>query len=278
MAVDFLQTFLLSIIQGVTEFLPISSSAHLILPSQILGWTDQGLAFDVAVHLGSLSAVLIYFRKDLIDLTQASVKAALLLEHSSKSRFALNLIVASLPIIPAGLFLKGLVEGELRSIEVIAGTTITFGLALWYADRRQQKSRQQKSKGNAYGDAESLTLKHAVYIGCAQCFALIPGTSRSGATMTMGLLCGYGREAVSRISFLLSIPAIAGASLLKTVDLLTGDTQIAWHTLGLGWLLSGISAYLCIHLFLDYINRLGFLPFVIYRMALGGLLIILIFA
>jgi undecaprenyl-diphosphatase len=96
--------------------------------------------------------------------------------------------------------------------------------------------------------------------------------------MTMGLLCGYGREAVSRISFLLSIPAIAGASLLKTVDLLTGDTQIAWYTLGLGWLFSGISAYLCIHLFLDYINRLGFLPFVIYRMALGGLLIILIFA
>ncbi len=270
---DFLQTFLLSIIQGVTEFLPISSSAHLILPSQILGWTDQGLAFDVAVHLGSLSAVLIYFRKDLIDLTQASVKAALSLEHTSKSRFAMNLIVASLPIIPAGLLLKDLVEGELRSIEVIAATTIIFGLALWYADRHQQKN-----KSDAYGDAESLTLKHAVYIGLAQCFALIPGTSRSGATMTMGLLCGYGREAVSRISFLLSIPAIAGASLLKTVDLLTGDTQIAWHTLGLGWLFSGISAYLCIHLFLDYINRLGFLPFVIYRMALGGLLIILIFA
>jgi len=260
-------------IQGVTEFLPISSSAHLILPSQILGWTDQGLAFDVAVHLGSLSAVLIYFRHDLFRLTQASLKATFSLTHSSQSRLAMNLILASLPIIPAGLFLKDMVEGELRSIEVIAGTTIVFGLALWYADHYQQANADSSRT-----EAESLTLKHAMLIGIAQCFALIPGTSRSGATMTMGLLCGYGREAVSRISFLLSIPAIAGASLLKTVDLATADMQIDWQTLGLGWLFSGISAYLCIHLFLDYINRLGFLPFVIYRMVLGGVLIILIFA
>ena len=270
---DLLQTFLLSIIQGITEFLPISSSAHLILPSQIFGWTDQGLAFDVAVHLGSLSAVLIYFRNDLFDLCKASVKALFSLEHTSQSRFALNLIFASLPIIPAGLFLKSLIEGELRGIEVIAGTTIVFGIALWYADRYQQANKDTERD-----NAESLTLKHAIYIGIAQCFALIPGTSRSGATMTMGLLCGYGREAVSKISFLLSIPAIAGASLLKTIDLVTADTQVDWQTLGLGWLFSGISAYLCIHLFLDYITRLGFLPFVIYRIALGGLLTILIFA
>ena len=270
---DFIQTFLLSLIQGVTEFLPISSSAHLILPSQILGWTDQGLAFDVAVHLGSLSAVLIYFRNDLFGLTQASLKAVFSKQHTSQSRFAQNLILASLPIIPAGLFLKDLVEGELRSVEVIASTTIIFGLALWYADRHQQAN-----VATQISNAEEMTIKHAMLIGIAQCFALIPGTSRSGATMTMGLLCGYSREAVSRISFLLSIPAIAGASLLKTTDLITGDAQIDWLTLGLGWLFSGISAYLCIQLFLDYINRLGFLPFVIYRLILGGVLIALILA
>jgi undecaprenyl-diphosphatase len=269
--VDFLQTFTLSMIQGITEFLPISSSAHLILPSQLLGWTDQGQAFDVAVHLGSLCAVLIYFRKDLIELTQASLKAMFSFQHTKKSRFALNLVLASLPIIPAGLLLKDIAEVQFRSIEVIAAATIAFGLALWYSDYYQRANAATE-----INEAESLTLKHAMLIGFAQCFALIPGTSRSGATMTMGLLCGYGREAVSKISFLLSIPAIAGAGLLKTADLITGDSQIDWQTLALGSLISGVSAYLCIHLFLDYINRLGFLPFVIYRLVLGAVLLVLV--
>lgn len=269
---DFLQTFLLSLIQGITEFLPISSSAHLILPSQLLGWTDQGLAFDVAVHLGSLSAILVYFRLDLIRMIQASLHAVISRQHTTQSRFALNLILASLPIIPAGLLLKDVVELQFRTIEVIAAATIIFGLALWYADRHQVANAATE-----VSDAEALSLKHAMLIGIAQCFALIPGTSRSGATMTMGLLCGYGREAVSRISFLLSIPAIAGASLLLSIDLFTGDARIDWQTLGLGWLFSGISAYLCIHLFLDYISRLGFLPFVIYRLVLGTILLVLIF-
>lgn len=268
---DFLQTFTLSVIQGITEFLPISSSAHLILPSQLLGWTDQGQAFDVAVHLGSLCAVLIYFRKDLIGLTLASLKAMFSFQHTTQSRFALNLILASLPIIPVGLLLKDIAEVQFRSIEVIAAATIFFGLALWYSDHYQRTHAATE-----INDAENLTLKHAMLIGIAQCFALIPGTSRSGATMTMGLLCGYGREAVSRISFLLSIPAIAGAGLLKTVDLVSGDTQIDWQTLALGSLISGGSAYLCIHLFLDYINRLGFLPFVIYRLVLGAVLLVLV--
>ena len=159
-----------------------------------------------------------------------------------------------------------MVEINLRSIAVIAITTIAFGLLLLLADMKGRQTR---------ADTE-LTWRQALLIGFAQCFALVPGTSRSGVTMTAALFCGFNRESASRISFLLSIPAIAGAATLKTIDLVSSDLSVDWLTLALGCSLSAISAYVCIRLFLNVINQLGFLPFVIYRLVLGTALIALL--
>ncbi|MDZ7684121.1 MAG: undecaprenyl-diphosphate phosphatase [Gammaproteobacteria bacterium] len=264
--VDLIHALLLALIQGITEFLPISSSAHLILPFKVLGWPDQGLAFDVAVHLGSLLAVMAYFRRDLIRLIGATLVTFRTREWSTDSRFAFNLLIASLPIIPAGFFLKGWVESDLRAVEVIIATTIIFGVALLIGDRL----------GRRCLDSTSLTWQHALAIGLAQCLALVPGTSRSGITMTMALLAGYTREACARISFLLSIPAIAGAATLSSIHLLTAHEPVDWTSIGTGFIVAGLSAYACITLFLEAITRMGFLPFVIYRLALGGALFLLV--
>jgi len=264
--VDYLQLISLALIQGLTEFLPISSSAHLILPFQVLGWPDQGLAFDTAVHLGSLLAVLWYFRVDLYRLITATLAFTFSGKSTNDSRFAINLLIGSLPIIPAGLLLESMVETNFRAIGVIAFTTISFGLLLWLADVKGQRLRTESE----------LTWRQALLIGGAQCFALIPGTSRSGVTMTAALFCGFDRESASRISFLLAIPAIAGAATLKTYDLVTSEVSVDWTTLGLGCGLATISAYLCIRLFLNVISNMGFLPFVIYRLLLGAVLIALL--
>lgn len=258
---DYLQTLLLALIQGITEFLPISSSAHLILPFDILGWKDQGLAFDVAVHLGTLIAVIIYFWRDLVGLLlgffqQVSGK------RNAEGQFAIQLIVASLPIIAIGLLLKSLVENELRTAEVIAYSTVIFGIVLYIADRMSKRQLAENE----------LTLSHALLIGVAQCLALIPGTSRSGITMSAALALGYTRQSASRISFLLSVPTILGASVLLIRDLVITNASVPWTQLGIGMFVSAVTAYLCIRLFLDVIERIGFLPFVIYRLALGGAL------
>jgi undecaprenyl-diphosphatase len=263
--VDYLQLISLALIQGLTEFLPISSSAHLILPFEVLGWPDQGLAFDTAVHLGSLIAVLWYFRLDLFRLISATMAFTFSGKSTTDSRFAINLLIGSLPIIPVGLLLQGMIETNFRAIGVIAFTTISFGLLLWLADIKGRRIRTENE----------LNWRQALIIGVAQCFALIPGTSRSGVTMTAALFCGFDRESASRISFLLAIPAIAGAATLKTYDLVTSDAGVDWATLGLGCGLSAISAYLCIRLFLNVISQMGFLPFVIYRLFLGTALIAL---
>ncbi len=255
---ELLQTILLGLVQGITEFLPISSSAHLILPFEILGWPDQGLAFDVAVHLGTLIAVLAYFWRDLLDLLVGLLKK-LGGNPNADGDFAVNLIAASIPIVVIGLLAKNLVQNELRSAAVIAVSTIVFGIVLYAADRLGQRSRQ----------SSELNLSHAIMIGFAQCLALIPGTSRSGITMTAALFLGYERQAASRISFLLAIPTILGASLLLLLDLANSVAPVAWDQLLIGMSVSGVTAYLCIRLFLETIEKIGFLPFVIYRLVVG---------
>lgn len=257
-----LEIIVLAIIQGITEFLPISSSAHLILPSQLLGWTDQGLAFDVAVHVGTLAAVLIYFREDVIKLLVAwfgSLKG----QKSAESNLAWCIIIGTIPAGLAGLLLKDYVEVYARSISVIAATTIIFGLLLWWADRTAKQIKV----------IEQVTFKSALIIGIAQAMALIPGTSRSGITMTAGLMLGLNRQSAARFSFLLSIPIILLAGGYQVLKLATGDEQVAWNTILLGTVLSFFSAYACIHLFLKWIERVGMTPFVIYRLLLGVILI-----
>lgn len=266
---EVLQAIFLAIIQGITEFLPISSSAHLILPSQVLGWDDQGLAFDVAVHLGSLCAVILALRQELMQLTVGSLQAIRQREMNRDFMLALWVGLATLPVVVFGVLLKDTVETTLRSALVIAYSTILFGLVLWYADHRSQRS------GAASRDEFSLSLRDALLIGLAQCLALIPGTSRSGITMTAALLLGLSRTASARFSFLLSIPAIAGAALLMTRDLLEASAPVDWSLLAIGFGGAAVAAWLCIRFFLALLERSGFLPYVIYRLALGAVLLLL---
>lgn len=263
-----LQILVLAIVQGLTEFLPISSSGHLILSPYLFGFEDQGLAFDVAVHLGSLAAVLGYFRKDVWQIANGWLRSLSPgRTSSSESRLGWAIIVGTIPVVIAGLLLKSLIEGELRAPWVIAATTVIFGLLLGWVDLRASRERE----------LGQITIRDALIIGASQVLALIPGTSRSGITMTTGLWLGLSRAATSRFSFLLSIPTILASSTLVTRDLVQADTAVDWSALGLGVLLSGITAYLAIFFFLRFIERIGMWPFVIYRLLLGAAIILLVY-
>ncbi|MFQ3324145.1 MAG: undecaprenyl-diphosphatase [Pseudomonadales bacterium] len=260
------QAVLLAIMQGLTEFLPISSSAHLILPSEVLGWPDQGLAFDVAVHIGSLLAVVIYFRRDIHELVTAWFGSFLGQGVSAESKMGWAVIVATIPAGLAGLLFDSYIEANLRSVAVIAATTIGFGLLLGLADKK------------SFANYQTVTMAVAIIIGLAQALALVPGTSRSGITMTAGLLLGLSRQLAARFSFLLSIPLIVVAGGLKTLQLIEMESVAPWGMIGISIAISGITAYLCIHWFLKLLDRIGFMPFVTYRLLLGTVLIGLIAA
>lgn len=260
---SWLEIVVLAVIQGLTEFLPISSSAHLILPSQVLGWQDQGLAFDVAVHVGTLLAVVLYFRQDIKELAVGWFRQISGYGSSPESRLAWFVLIATLPAGITGLTASTQIEVHLRSALVIALATIGFGLLLAIADR----TSGQRS-------ITELTLRDVLLIGCAQALALIPGTSRSGITMTAGLMLGLTRKAAARFSFLLSIPLILAAGLLKGMEMSQTGSEEQWLVLLSGTLISGISAYICIHLFLTFLEKIGFMPFVIYRIVLGTVLLI----
>ena len=259
---EWLQIIILSLIQGLTEFLPISSSAHLVLPSLLTDWPDQGLAFDVGVHFGTLLAVIAYFR---VELSRMTVAVVTLLSHRQLNDdidLVLKLALATLPVTVAGLLGKDFVETHLRTLSVIAYATIGFGLLLWFADRKP-------------GTGDRAGWGQALVIGCAQILALIPGTSRSGITITAALLLGLSRTAAARFSFLLAIPTIAGAQLLLTIDLMTNPEDRVFAHLVSGAMIAGVSAYLCIHFFIALVERTGMLPYVIYRLLLGGALLAL---
>ena len=262
---DWLQAVLLAILQGLTEFLPISSSAHLILPSQLLGWIEQGLAFDVAVHVGSLIAVLIYFRKEVSEMTIAWFAWVFKGEKSSDGRLAWAVLWGTIPVGLVGIIFSHfeIVDKHLRTTEVIAATTIIFALVLWWADNRAQQER----------DEHTLGVIDIIFIGCAQAIALIPGTSRSGITMTAGLLLGLTRTAAARFSFLLSIPAIILPGGLKSYELATDELPVDWMMIMLGSAVSAVAALTCIHFFLILLEKVGFKPFIFYRLGLGAVLI-----
>lgn len=261
------EIIILAIIQGLTEFLPISSSAHLILPSEVLGWDNQGMAFDVAVHVGSLLAVMIYFRQDIWRLMLAWLQSGLTTTQTNDSKLAWWVILGTIPAVLIGFMFKDYLEVYGRSALVIAVTTIGFGLLLWYADQKASLSK----------NITQLTWKNAVVIGIAQAIAVIPGTSRSGITMTAGLMLGLDRESAARFSFLLSIPVILGAGTLATYDLIQTPSEVDWYALLFGAAFSFVSAYACIYLFLAWISRLGMTPFVIYRLILGVALLAFVF-
>lgn len=264
---DFIQIAILALIQGLTEFLPISSSGHLILAPHLFGFADQGLELDVAVHFGTLIAVVVYFRHDIINITRGWFAALPPKAPSNpQSRLGWAIIVGVIPVVIVGLLVKDIVETQLREPWIIGTTTILFGLLLGWVDWHARRKR----------DIARLTLRDAIYIGLAQVLALIPGTSRSGITMTAGLMLGLTREAAARFSFLLSIPTILGSSILIGKDLVGAGGGVDWNAIGISIALAAITAWLCIHYFLAYIERMGMQPFVIYRLLLGAVIFYLI--
>lgn len=262
---DFLQILILALVQGLTEFLPVSSSAHLILVPILTGWEDQGLAFDVAVHVGTLSAVVIYFRKEISKMFVSWVASVLGKGVDKDAKLAWAVLLGTIPVGLAGLLFKDFIEENLRSAYVLAAATLVFALLLWWAD----------AKGRGQRDEYSIRWIDVLFIGLAQALALIPGTSRSGVTMTAGLFLGLSRQASARFSFLLSIPVIVLAGGLETMDYLKEANIDDMQPLMLGALLSGVSAYFCIHYFLKLLEKIGMLPFVIYRIILAIFLFVM---
>lgn len=263
---DLLQIVVLAVVQGLTEFLPISSSAHLILVPFVMGWADQGLAFDMALHAGTVTAVVLYFRQQLLamaaDWCRSIIPFSSGPRHTENSRLAWLILLGTIPAGLCGLFGKPFIETHLRSPLVIAVTTIVFGVLLWLAWRFSSK------RLNEY----QLTVWDALLIGIAQAVALIPGTSRSGITITMGLARGLGAQAAARFSFLLSVPIMLASALMLVVDMVNTQGPLIWRDMIAGAVVAAVSAFLCIHYFLKLISRIGMLPFVIYRLCLGVVL------
>ena len=258
-----IQVVVLAIVQGLTEFLPISSSGHLVLVPNFFGWTDQGLAFDVAVHFGSLVAVLLFFRRDIVALLRGGLDVLGAKVESVESRMALGIALGTIPAALAGLLLAGWIETNLRSPAVIVGTLSGYAVLMVIADRFGRRTRA----------ITAVRIRDGVLIGLAQALALVPGTSRSGVTITAAMALGFERQDAARFSFLLAVPVILLATVYELGKLLTGDTAVAWTQLGIGASISAIVAYLSIEFFMRFVSRIGLLPFAIYRLLLAGVIL-----
>lgn len=256
---------ILSILQGITEFLPVSSSGHLILLSKFTTFPDQGLALDVAVHVGSILAVMIYFSEDLWKMFKALLKTYFLpnFKNPEAKTFWL-LIIGTFPIVIAGLLLKENGMEWLRSTKIIGWTILGYGLLLWVADHFSMTIRK----------INHLTVLDAFLIGCAQCLALIPGTSRSGVTITMARFLSMERREAAKFSMLLSIPAIIGAASLVAYELYSDNDLIDIIYAIDGITYSFIASIIAIYAVMWWLKKSTFLPFVIYRIALGLILIL----
>ena len=252
---DWVQVLVLALIQGITEFLPVSSSAHLILPAQIWGWIDQGFLFDVAVHAGTLCAVLWYFRDTAINLAKSILPGG----PGDQSELW-TLVVATVPVVLAGLLLKDVIATDARAVNVIVATTLLFGVLLGIADRLSRRGA---------GHTGPVSLRDALLIGLAQMFALIPGTSRSGVTITAALFLGYHPAAAARFSFLLSVPVIGGAVVLMLATMGSGESSLSGGAVLTAFGVSAMFAYATIKAFMIWVERIGLMPFVLYRLALG---------
>lgn len=263
---DTLHAIVLALVQGLTEFLPISSSGHLILFREVFGWeeTAHDTAFDVAVHVGSLVAVLVYFRVAVAKIAVAWVGSMRSRENLCNDAWlGWAVVLGTIPAGLCGFLFKDAIESDLRGAVVVGVASIVFGLLLWAGD----------ALGKRHRDVEKLAWRDVIVVGLAQCLALIPGTSRSGATMTGGLFTGLTRDAAARYSFVLSIPLILAAGALKSRDAIQAAAPIDWSAIGIGVVVSAVSAYLCIDFFMRLIERIGMLPFVVYRLVLGAFLI-----
>ena len=258
-----LQIIILAIVQGLTEFLPISSSGHLVLVPYLFEWVDQGLAFDVAVHFGSLAAVCIFFRGDIASLLAGGVQVVTGNVRTPESRMALAIALATIPAALAGLLFASWIEQNLRDPAVIVYTLAGYGILMALADRFGRRERNMASVG----------FKDAFIIGCAQALALVPGTSRSGVTITAARILGFERKDAARFSFLLSAPVILLAAAYKFLELISSGETVAWGQLGFGALVSCVVAYISIEFFMRVVTHIGLAPFAIYRLILAAVIL-----
>jgi undecaprenyl-diphosphatase len=272
--IDLLKAVVLGVIQGLTEFLPISSSAHLRIFPELFGWGDPGAAFTAVIQIGTELAVLIYFRKDIWRIGSAWVRSLFKAEYRGTidARMGWYIIIGSLPIVVLGVLLKDVIERDFRNLWITGTTLIVMGIVLGIADR---VGRTDRTLGK-------LTLRDAVLMGAAQALALVPGVSRSGATISMGRFLGFDREAATRFAFLLAIPAVFGSGLyqlyksISDPEILPNQIQVGGLETLVATIVAFVVGFVVIAFFMSYISRRSFLPFVIYRILLGTVLLVLL--
>lgn len=258
-----IQIIVLAIVQGITEFLPISSSGHLVLVPYLFAWADQGMAFDVAVHFGSLIAVCVYFRKDMAALLSGAGQLSRGASDTPQSKLTAAIALGTVPAAIAGLAFAEWIEVNLREPAVIVYTLSGYGILMALADRYGRRDRGITDIG----------LKDALIIGLAQALALVPGTSRSGITITAGRVLGFARQDAARFSFLLSAPVILLAAAYKFIQMLAGGDPVPWGQLALGAFVSCVVAYISIEFFMRVVGRIGLVPFAVYRLVLAGVIL-----
>jgi undecaprenyl-diphosphatase len=258
---DLLKAVVLGLIQGLTEFLPISSSAHLRIYPDLFGWGDPGAAFTAVIQIGTELAVLIYFRKDIWRIASTWVRSLFRAEYRGHrdARMGWFIIIGSLPIVVLGVLLKDVIERDFRSLWLIAGTLVVFGVVLGVADR----------VGSTHRQVTDITLRDAVLMGLAQACALVPGVSRSGATLSMGRFLGLDREAATRYAFLLAIPAVIGAGVFELKEIPNGHNDYGWGPTLVATVVSFAVGYAAIAWLLRYVSTRSYTPFVLYRITLG---------
>ncbi|WP_433548688.1 undecaprenyl-diphosphate phosphatase [Streptomyces sp. CA-294286] len=274
------ESFILGLVQGLTEFLPISSSAHLRLTAAFAGWQDPGAAFTAITQIGTETAVLIYFRKDIATILGAWFRSlrdkSMRGDHDAQMGWLV--IVGSIPIGVLGVTLKDQIEGPFRDLRLIATTLIVMGLVLGFADRLAARAEANAGSGrhqagNHRKTLKDLGIKDGLIYGCCQALALIPGVSRSGATISGGLLMGYTRESAARYSFLLAIPAVLASGVYELKDV---GGHVSWGPTVFATVIAFVVGYAVIAWFMRFISTRSFMPFVYYRVALGVLLFVLV--
>ncbi|MEU8547996.1 undecaprenyl-diphosphate phosphatase [Streptomyces roseoverticillatus] len=277
------ESFVLGLVQGLTEFLPVSSSAHLRLTAAFADWPDPGAAFTAVTQIGTEAAVLIYFRKDIARIVTAWFRSLYdrRARHDADARTGWLVIVGSVPIGVLGLLLKDAIEGPFRDLRLIATTLVVMGVVLGYADRRaardERGGRHRAAKRRK--ELRDLTVRDGLVFGLCQAMALVPGVSRSGATISGGLFIGYTRESAARYSFLLAVPAVLASGVFELKD--AGDASgghTAWGPTLFATVIAFVVGYAVIAWFMRFISSRSFMPFVVYRILLGLLLFALVAA
>jgi len=265
---DLLKAVVLGTIQGLTEFLPISSSAHLRIFPELFGWGDPGAAFTAVIQIGTELAVLLYFREDIWRIGSTWVRSLFQAEYRGHldARMGWFIIVGSAPIVLLGVLLKDVIEEDFRSLWIVGCTLIVFGVLLGLADRLGSNDKAIKR----------FTLRAAVLMGLAQACALVPGVSRSGATLSMGRILGYERAAATRFAFLLAIPAVVGAGVFELKEIPGGDNTYGWGPTIVATVVSFVVGYAVIAWLLRWVTTRTYTPFVVYRVLLGGAVLVLL--